>query len=130
MVDLHKGSVLGGVGNQGYVALDRLQNDVSFGCLDTLEALDHTVELLQTFGRIDEDLQNEVVITGDTVAGDDIGGVVDEFNEGFQMAGVVDGNLHHGRNVVADLFLVDDQGILVDDAALLQLLDTLGDGRN
>ena len=38
------------------------------------------------------------------------------------------GNLHDGRNVVADLLLIDDQGVLPDDSGAFHALDPLGDG--
>ena len=78
-----------------------------FGILYTLHTLDHAVDEFQTFGAVGIDLEHEVKLTGEVIAGCDGGLVADHLAEIIKITRMLKADFHQGGQIVAQLLLIE-----------------------
>ena len=108
--------------------LDGAQDIVRSGQPDARIILDPVVDLLEMVGALAADLQHEVKLAGQIVAGDDVRILVDVIDELIVVPWVLHPDFHENRDVVAKLGIVRDHRIGFDQAGLLHLFDAFDDG--
>ena len=112
----------------GVNILDGSQYIMGSGKPDARIILDPVVDLFQMIRRAAADLKHKIEFACEIVAGDDVGIQIDLADEFVVIARMLHADLHQDRDVVPQLGIVCYDGIGLDQARLLHLLDALNDG--
>ena len=105
---------------------------MGLGILHTLHTLNHAVNQFQTLGTVGVNLEHEVKLTGQIIARSNGRLVADHLAEVIKIARMLKTDLHERGQIIAELFLIEQDGVLVDGAVFFELADALehcGDGK-
>ena len=100
---------------------------MSPGQTNTRIILDPVVDPLQMITGSAADLQHEIELTRQIIACDDVGILVDMNDERIVEPGVFHADLHEDGDVIAELAVVTDHSIGLDESGLFHFFDTFND---
>lgn len=81
------------------------------GQANTRTVLDPVVDLFQMLGGTAADLEHEVKLSGQIVAGNNIGIVIDMLNETVIEAGMLHADFHQDSNIISELMFIRNYGV-------------------